>query len=103
MAAGDIKYEKGLWVITGEAGEVISTGDILSYDSADDDWVSAGDSVSGVIGVAVEDADDGDEFRVLRSGVVEVDEPSDLDADNAYEVPEYPGEVGSGNIVIYLM
>lgn len=102
MSAGDIKYEKSLWVITGEAAEGISTGDILNQDDSDN-WESAGDDVTGVIGVALEDADDGDEVRVLRSGVVEVVEPNSLDADNAYEVPECPGEVDSGNIVIYLM
>lgn len=104
MSAGDIKYEHSAWVVKGSHdGSDISLGDILNQDGSDD-WTGAGGTASGVIGVALDDAETDEDLRVLRSGVVEVDGTVDISsADNAFEIPEYPGEVETDNMVIYLM
>ncbi len=104
MSAGDIKYEHNLWVTTGTHNDdTLSDGDLLQLNGSDE-WEASGSAPSGTVGVAVEDAETGEELRVLRSGVVEIGDSYDLSGvTNGYEIPEYPGEVGESNVVIYLM
>lgn len=76
MAAGDINYEHSLWVQEGSlvasltVGTSVSKGDILcpGFDVNNDDHA---------VYVALEDADEGDDLRVLMSGVVKVPAASD--------------------------
>lgn len=71
MPKGDIEFEHSLWARPAISFGVIELGDIVSTMNAGN-W-ELGLPSEGPIGVALTDGPFGEEFTVLRSGVVTVD------------------------------
>lgn len=110
MAVGDIKYSNAVFVQEFEVDGSVSKGDLLQQDT-DGDFSAIGDSSdpTTIDGVALEDGDDTDVIKVLLSGLVEVVDADSVfdtgdwdDVTNVIEISQYPYDLETGNIVIYL-
>jgi|GEM_PF-6799482 len=113
MAVGDIKYSHSVWVQEVEVDSNVETGDLLEQNGDGDDYnfTDIADNADPTIidAVALEDIDANGIGKVLLSGVVEV-----LDADTVFDtddwsdvtnvivMSDYPYDLETGNIVIYL-
>lgn len=118
MTVGDIKYEHDMWVQEGTVDSSVSKGDLLTTvndGSSPPNYeytpVASGSDPTELDAVALEDGDADDVIRVLITGVIEVDraDPWTDETTTGWEaipqvivMDEYPLELDSGNIVIYL-
>ena len=96
---GDAAYGSDPGVITYEADESISAGDAVTIDSTNQllQAANSGDTNTRVVGIAAEDATDGDEVAVYVSGRVVANVASGVTAGEELAASTTDGQLASGS------
>lgn len=113
MPVGDIKYIQSVWVQEVEVDSNVEAGDLLEQNDQADGYtftdIADDEDPTVIDAVAVEEISANEVGRVLLSGAVEVLDDDDVfnandwsDVTNVVILSEYPYDLETGNIVIYL-
>jgi hypothetical protein len=95
---GDAAYGSDPGVITYEADETISAGDAVTIDSTNQllQAADSGDTNTRVVGIAAEDAEDGDEVGVYVDGRVVAQVASGVTAGEELAASATAGQLAAG-------